>query len=800
MEDPGHLQEELESHRCNPNIFSFETTAEVDDTINFIGQRRAHEAIQFGIRIKHNGYNLYALGQEGIGKHFIVNTILKQEALKRPTPPDWCYVYNFKKPRHPVAIQLPPGVGSALKQDMEKLVDDLKTTLPALFETIEHQARIKQIVEEMTVKQQEYFNALQQEAEEQEMTILSTSKGFVVVPSKGGKVLSARDLESLSKEERRHTEEVTEELNEHLANVIRKVQKLHKDRIKQEKDSERQFAGNAAKRLISKLKKKYKDLPRIIKYFDDVQEDIVSNVKLFLKPEEKTTSSMWGESHPSEFDFSRYQINVIIDNANQKGAPVLYEDNPRDYNIIGRIEHVSQLGTLMTDFTLIRPGALHRANGGFLIIDTHKILEHTWAWEALKRALITKEIKISLPPHTISVTSTSTLEADPIPLDIKIVLIGNRFDFYDLRDTDALFNILFKVAVDFEETIHRNETTIQLFAKLLATHAKKMNTRPLDRFAVARVIDQCSRLAEDIEKISIQFNSILELLEEADHWAEEADHDVITESDVQHAIDSQLFRLDHNQQLLYEEIQRGILLIKTDGKNIGQINALTTYRFGEFTFGFPSRITASVRMGREGIIDIEREVNLSGPIHSKGILILSGFLRGRFAPKMPLTLSASIVFEQSYGSIDGDSASVAELCSLLSALAKIPIKQTLAVTGSVNQHGLVQAIGNVNEKVEGFFEICKKRGLLGDQGVVIPKINVKNLLLKKDLLEAIKNNEFHIYTIETIDEAIEILLGVPAGERNDEGNYPEGTVNFLVEKQLEEFAKIHRRWARGLLY
>lgn len=799
MDDKKALPLEALSNSCDPAIFSFETTRDIKDPTEFIGQKRAYEAIQFGIRIKHDGYNLYALGPAGIGKQSIITSILQQEAAKRPTPPDWCYVYNFKNPRYPQALKLPPGFGCKLMKDMEQLISDLKSSLPAVFETVEHQARIDQISEEVSVKQKEFFDSLQEEAEANEMTILSTSKGFVVVPLKGGRVMTAKELQALSQEEREHTEEVTEELNEQLANVIKEVQRLHKNRRKQEKDYEQELTLGAVQPHIRKLEKKYKQLPQILSYLDQVQEDIVQNPKLFLKKQEQTTSSIWGESHPSEFEFSRYSVNVIIDNAATQGAPIIYEDNPRDYKLTGRIEHVSLFGALVTDFSLIRGGALHRANGGFLILDVTKILEQTWAWEALKRALLMKQIKTELPPHLISVTSTSTLEPEPIPLEIKIVLIGTRADYYYLRDTDDLFNELFKVAVDFEETIPRTEATLQLFAKLIATLVKKKNIKALDREAVARVIDHCSRLVEDSEKISLNLQNVIELLEEADHWADQKNQSVIRHDHVQYAIDSQTFRLDHHQQLLYDEIKRDIVLINTEGEAVGQINALTTYRFGEFTFGFPSRITATVRIGREGIIDIEREVNLSGPIHAKGILILSGFLRGRYVPRLPLTLSASIVFEQSYCAVDGDSASVAELCSLLSALSKIPIKQTLAVTGSINQHGLVQAIGNVNEKIEGFYDICKARGLTGHQGVVIPKSNVKNLMLREDIIKAVETKMFAVYAIATVDEAIAVLMGKEAGVRDNYGHYPEGSINYLVEKQLEDYARINKKWTKGIL-
>lgn len=799
MDDVDALDPRFFSNRCDPDTFTFASTADLPEGTSFIGQRRAYEAIQFGINIKHNGYNLYALGPDDIGKQAIVETILREEAIKKVPPPDWCYVFNFKNPRCPRALQLPPGMGVELRARMEHLIENLKSTLPAIFETTEHQARIRRINEEVNVKQKKYFESLQAEAEKNEMTILSTSKGFVVVPIKGGKVLTEKELRSLSEKEREQTEELTEELSGQLADVISRIQKLHKRRRKHEREYEREFALNAISKPIELIQKKYSALPQILHYLEEVKEDIVANVKIFLQEEEQPTQVMWGESQPSEFAFSRYEVNVVVNNANRVGVPVIYENNPRYYKLFGRIEHVSQLGTLVTDFTLIQEGSLHRANGGYLIINVDKILPQKNAWRALKRALISKELKIELPPNLVSVTSTSTLEPEPIPLDIKIILLGDREEYYELRDTDAEFNELFKVSVDFEESIKRNKDNINLYARLIATQVHEKNLRPFDTTAIARVIDYSSRLIEDSEKLSLHTQRLVNLLEEADHWAQEAGSAVVTAREVQKAIDFQKFRLDHFQQLLYEDIQRHILFINTVGAEIGQINALSTFRLGDFTFGAPSRITVTTRMGREGIIDIEREVKLSGPIHAKGVLILSGFLRCRYAQEWPLTLSASIVFEQSYGSVDGDSASVAELCTLLSSLAQVPIKQSIAVTGSVNQHGLVQVIGCANEKIEGFFDICKERGLTGEQGVIIPRINVSSLMLREDVIEAARNKKFHIYAIDTIEQAIFILMGRPAGERDAAGKFPENSINYLVDKKLEEYARINKRWTKDQL-
>lgn len=796
MDDVKPLNPKYFSTKCNLKDLPCRSTSDIKDNLSFIGQQRAYEAITFGIRINHQGYNLYALGPDNVGKKEIIETILQEAAAHEPTPSDWCYVYNFKNPRCPRALELPGGMGRLLQAQMEKLVENFKSTLPALYETTEHQARIKRINEEVTAKQKKFFDSLQREAERHDMTILSTSKGFVVVPMRGGQILTEKELEALSQKERADTEEVTEELNEQLAHVISQIQKLHKKRRRIEKEYEREFAFNAVSKPISRVKKKFNDVPQVIEYLDEVQEDLIQNAKLFLKEDEIPAQVMYGETHPAEFAFSRYSVNLVVDHRETLGAPVIYEDNPRYYKLFGRIEHVSQLGALVTDFSLIQSGSLHRANGGYLIINAEKLLDQTSSWEAIKRALFLNEIRIEVPPSMISVTGTSTLEPEPIPLDIKVILLGERQDYYDLRDNDSEFNELFKVSVDFEETIRRNTDSLDLYAHLIASLVQQHNLRPFDASAIARIIDYGSRQIADSEKLSLHLHDLINLMEEADHWAHEARSRTVTQREVQKAIDFRKFRLDHYQQLLYEDILRQILFVSTEGLQVAQCNALTTYRLGEFTFGTPSRITATTRMGREGIIDIEREVDLSGPIHAKGVLILSGFIKNRFAHKYPLNLSASIVFEQSYGSVDGDSASLAELCTLLSSLSGVPINQALAITGSVNQHGMVQAIGCVNEKIEGFFDICKERGLNGQHGVVIPKSNVINLMLKDEVVQAARKKLFNIYPVVTIEEAILILMGQPAGQRNARGEFPRHSINFKVERQLEEYAKIHRQWTK----
>jgi predicted ATP-dependent protease len=795
--------------RTDPEQFTFKTTAELEDLEGVIGQARAVDAIQFGIGMAQDGYNIFALGPPGTGKQSFLTQFFEEQAQNEAVPSDWCYIHNFEQPHKPHAVSLPAGMGMEFHEDMEELVEELRTALSAAFESEEYQTRRQTIVEEFKERQAEAFDELRKQAEEQGMALIRTPAGIAVAPVKEGEVLSREEVQALSEEEREKLEEDVSEIEEELQKILQQMPAWQREMREELNELNREIADFAVGGLINELREKYADFPKVTAHLDAVQKDVVEHAEDVLSSSEEQQANplqMGGSSggprrQAQPPSFTRYQVNVLVDNSESEGAPVVYEHNPTYQNLIGRVEHIARMGALMTDFSLIKPGALHRANGGYLILDVRKVLMQPYAWEALKRALQFERIRIESLGQMLSVISTVSLEPEPISLKVKVGLFGDRLLYYLLWQLDPDFAELFKVAADFDELMDRDEKSQQLYARLIATLARKEDLRPLDPTGVARVIEHSARIVGDTEKLSTRMRGINDLLREADYWAAseaeeaKADPDVITGADVQCAIDAQIYRADRVRERMQEAILRDTILIDAEGEKVGQINGLSVIQLGNFAFGRPTRITAQVRLGKGEVIDIEREVELGGPIHSKGVFILSGFFGGRYAEDRPLSLSASLVFEQSYGGIEGDSASSAELYALLSSIASLPIKQSLAVTGSVNQHGQVQAIGGVNEKIEGFFDICKARGLTGDQGVLIPVSNVKHLMLRNDVVEAVEQGQFHVYPVATIDQGIEILTGVPAGERNEEGNYPEGSVNAMVEQRLVEMAEKRRAFS-----
>ncbi|MGD8398045.1 MAG: ATP-binding protein [Anaerolineae bacterium] len=780
--------------RTDPDQFEFETTAELEERTEVIGQPRVVAAMRFGVGMEQEGYNIFALGPTGTGKRRVIRSYFQERAAGEPVPDDWCYVNNFGERHKPKAIHLPPGKGSQFRDDMDDLVQSLSTALSAAFESEEYQARRQTITQAFQEQQSAAFQEIQEKAEEKGVTLLRTPAGLVFAPVKEGEVLSAEEVQGLSEEERERLEGEVEMLQDELQKVVRQVPAWQSETQEKLKALSREMANFAVGGMIDALREKYGDYPEIVEHLDAVQKDIVENARDFLQAGEEQSQlpAMLRVSAQDSQAGSplgrRYRVNLMVDHSESEGAPVVYEDNPTYQNLVGRVEHRAQMGALLTDFNLIKPGALHRANGGYLILDARKVLTQPYAWEALKRALQSGEIRIESLGQMLSLVSTISLDPDPIPLDVKIALYGEPMLYYLLYQLDPDFAELFKVEADFSEQMDRGDGNQQLYARLIASLAQQEKLRPLDRTAVARVIERSARLVGDAVKLSTRTRDITDLLSEANYWAGEDKSDVVHGKHVQQAIDAQIYRADRIRSRMQEAIQRDIVLIDTEGERIGQVNGLSVIMLGNFAFGRPSRITARVRLGKGNVVDIEREVDLGGPIHSKGVLILSGFLGGRYAEERPLSLSASLVFEQSYGGVEGDSASSAELYALLSAIAEVPIRQSFAVTGSVNQHGVVQAIGGVNEKIEGFFDVCQARGLTGAQGVLIPVSNVQHLMLREDVVEAVAAGDFAVYAVETVDEGIEILTGLPAGEPDEEGNYPEGSINYLVQRRLAELA------------
>jgi lon-related putative ATP-dependent protease len=775
---------------CAPEQFTFQTTESLPELDGFIGQQRATDALRFGLEIKHKGYNLYALGPSGTGKSVLVKRYLEDLASQRPQPDDWCYVNHFDDARKPRAIALPAGRGLILKQAMEQLVNDLHEAIPLVFESDEYHTRRQALEEHFQERQEAAMESMQKKAEEKHIALINTPTGFTLGPMRDDKVLGPEQYEKLPEKERKAIEQDVKELQEELRKTLHTIPQWQKETREKIGELNREMTASAVHHLLDALREDFKGIEAVVAYLDRVEQDVIDNFQQFLPREERKPSlfgltlSQQDEGPPWHY---RYRVNLLLSHEPNGGAPIVYEDLPGYNNLVGRIEHRAHLGALETDFTMIRPGALHRANGGYLILDALKLLMQPFAWETLKRVLQSGEIRIESLAQVMSMISTQSLEPQPIPLDVKVVLLGDRHIYYLLQAYDPEFSELFKVMADFDDHLVRDPENEQRYAELVATLVRQNDLRHLDREAVARVIDHSLRLAGDNERLSSHMRSLADLLQEADHWAGENSHAVTGRADVQQAIDAQVHRADRIRQRLQEEVQRGTLLIATEGEQVGQINGLSVMLLGGFSFGNPTRITARARIGKGQVVDIEREVELGGPLHSKGVYILSGFLAGRYVPDYPLSLSASLVFEQSYGMVEGDSASSAELYALLSALAGVPIKQSLAVTGSVNQLGEVQAIGGVNEKIEGFFDICQSRGLNGEQGVLIPASNVKHLMLRQDVVDAVREGRFAVYPVETVDQGIELLTGLPAGERDDQGVFPEGSLNRQVEETLIRF-------------
>ncbi|UCG25368.1 MAG: AAA family ATPase [Chloroflexota bacterium] len=787
---------------CDPDRFSFNTTAELEDLEEVIGQERAVEAIRFGIGIQRQGYNLFALGPNGTGKYTSVHRSLSDRAISEPVPADWCYVYNFDQPHSPKALRLPAGQGVLLLQGMEQMVDELFAIIAAAYEGEEYQTQRRAIEAEVQNRQESALEDIRVEAEANEIALIRTPAGLAFAPLRDKQVIKPEEFMELPEERRKEIESQIEDLQQKLQSVIRQVPDWIREGRRRVRELNEEVAVFTVSPLFDEIKANFDGLPHVLAYLEAVQADVVKHNHMFVDSGEDGDSSLDPAdagvvtTSPKKNFANRYRVNVIVDHGESEGAPVIYEQNPTYTNLIGRLEHVAQMGALLTDFTLIKPGALHQANGGYLILDARKVILQPFAWEGLKQALRAEEIRIESPGQAYGLVSTVALEPQPVPLDVKVILLGERLLYYLLHQHDPDFGELFKVAADFEDQMDRSDDNDLAYARLISTLARKESLRHFDRPAVAKVIERSARLAGDSERLSTHMQSVADLLREADYWAGEADAEIVSGAHVQQAIEAQTRRAGRVQEQMQEAILRETIFVDTAGEKTGQINGLSVLMLGNYAFGRPNRITARVRMGKGEVIDIERQVELGGPLHSKGVLILSSYLGSRYAASRPLSLSASLVFEQSYGGVDGDSASSAELYALLSALAEAPIKQSLAVTGSVNQHGQVQAIGGVNEKIEGFYDICLSRGLSGDQGVLVPAANVKHLMLRQDVVDAVAEGDFNIYPIETIEQGIEVLTGVPAGEMDDDGSFPNGTINRLVVDRLDSMAETQRAFNR----
>jgi len=796
---------------CDHTRLGFRSTEEIGVAdAPIVGQDRAVEAVAFAIGMPHGGFNLFALGEEGTGRATLVRRFLEREAGTRPVPSDWCYVNNFADHRRPKALSLPAGRGRTLHDDMKRLVEELIVAIPAAFESDDYRNRKNAIQERFKESHEKAFAALQDKARKRDVALIRTPMGLALAPIKGDEVLDSKEFEELPEKEQNRRHAAIEELQTELEEILRQIPRSERAQREKVRELNREATMSVVGHLIDEIKLRWQDQPSVIAHLDAVRADVIENAHEFLPQEGGMPPAMEALMAPAARRamqtagpaFRRYQVNILVDNApgdvmpvgmhphdGRPGVPVIEEDHPTQPNLIGRVEHLAQFGALITDFNLIKGGALHRANGGYLILSARKILMQPFAWESLKRALRTGRIRIESLGEELGWVSTVTLEPEPIPLDLKVVMIGEPILYYLLHHYDPDFRELFKVAADFDDRIARDAAGEAHYAHLVATIVQAEKLTPFDAPAVARIIEHGARMAGDQKKLSARIEGIADLVRETAYWARREDARRVAAAHVEKAIAAGIFRSDRLRALIQEEIRRGTLVIETAGAKTGQVNGLSVIQLDRFRFGRPSRITCRVAAGKGEVADIEREVDLGGPLHSKGVLILAAFLNARYGREQPLSLNASLVFEQSYSGVEGDSASSAELYALMSALADIPIKQSFAVTGSVDQLGRVQAIGGVNEKIEGFFDTCAARGLTGEEGVLIPIANVEHLMLRADVIEAVKAGRFRIFAVATADEGIEILTGVPAGAPDADGAYPVGSVNGRIVARLAVFAR-----------
>lgn len=791
-----HPEVPVEQLRNNqdPNSFSFQTTEEVPSLEGTVGQERGVSAITFGFDIQTHGFNIYVSGPTGTGRNSTVKAFVSEKAKTEPVPNDLCYVHNFREIDQPNAIILPPGKGCELLRDMDDLIEAAKNEIPRAFESENYEKRRNDILNSIQQERSRMFNELQQKAQALGLAIEMTTVGVITIPILHGKPISREEFDSLPERQQKEIQEKSDRLQEEIQQVLAKARKLEKEAAQRIEELDREVALFAVGHLLDELRQKYEDFPEVINHLEQVQNDMMDHLDDFKGKEAPKLPIPGLEELRPEPSFDRYKVNLIVDNQYAEGAPVIIENNPTYYNLIGRVDFKARLGALTTDFTQIKAGAIHRANGGYLILQAMDVLMNPMSWDALKRTIRSGEVRIENIAEHYGLIPTSTLKPEPIPVKVKVVLVGSPFIYHLLYAFDEDFRKLFKVKADFDIEMARSDDHVEKYAQFIAARVKDANLRHFDRTGVARVIEYGSRLIQDKEKLSTRFIEIADIVSEASYWASRNGNRYVTGDDVQKAIEEKIYRSNLIEQKIQELIEEGVIMIDTAGAVVGQVNALSIYAIGDYMFGRPSRITARTFIGKSGVINIERESRLSGPIHDKGVLILSGYLSGKYADDKPLTLGASLTFEQLYGGVDGDSASSTELYALLSCLSDLPIRQDIAVTGSVNQRGEIQPIGGVNQKIEGFYEVCKAIGLTGEQGVMIPHQNVRHLMLKEEVVEAIKQGKFHIWPVKTVDQGIEILTGVTAGERDLQGNYPPDSVHGRVNAKLKLFAEIVKEY------
>ncbi len=779
----NELPPERLRRRTDPALFGFDTTAEVPLSEGIVGQPRATAALQFGLGMSGRGYHVYVAGAPGTGKMTAVNVYLHELARVRPPGDDLCYVYNFADPERPRALKLPAGRGRQLARDLSQVLGVVQRQLPRVFESDEYTSQRDAITKAVDEERETHLARLDEHARTEGFALQATPMGLLVIPLRNDKPMREEEFARLSAEEREEWQRKKRHLDDEIAQVMKALRGLERSARERLERLDRDVALYTVGGLLEDVMERYRDLPAVNQYLTEVREDLAEQVNLFRAPLDQGAEP----AEPAwmrERALRRYRVNVVVDNGSTSGAPVVHEPHPTYQNLIGRIEREAQFGVLTTDFTLIRGGALQRANGGYLVLQAEDVLRQPLAWDGLKRALRDRAATIEDPADWLGMAPVRSLRPEPVSLDLKVVLVGDPMTFYLLYTLDPDFRELFGVRADFDLTMPRTADNERAFAGFVGRVCDQENLCHADREAMALIVDHASRLAEDQNKLSVQFGTIADIVRAASYWAAKAGASTIGVEHIRQAIEQQAYRSSMIEEHIREMINRGVLLVDVTGSVVGQVNGLAVHTLADYSFGRPVRITAVAGVGRDGIVDVERESQLGGRIHSKGVLILAGFLIGRYAQSRPLALTARLAFEQSYEEVEGDSASSAELYALLSRLADLPIRQGLAVTGSVNQNGDVQAIGGVNEKIEGFFAVCREKGLTGDQGVLIPAANVEHLMLKDEVIAAVREGRFHIYPVRTIDEGMELLTGVPAGVRGADARYPEGTINARIEARL----------------
>jgi predicted ATP-dependent protease len=791
--------------RCDLSFLPYTCTTEMTPLEDFIGQDRAMRAIEFGLGVDKPGFNIFVTGLTGTGKTSIIKAFLKKVTTHRaaadlPTPEDWCYVYNFADADRPVALKIRRGLGKAFKADMDLLVQTLQREAKKMFESDEYARHRQGMIEEIQKKQQEMMEGLMGEASRNGFSLRMTPSGIVLLPTKEGKPMQEAEYLALSAEEKKRLEESRVDIEKKVEDTLREGKKLEREIAEKLEQVETQAADYLVRVPLTELKEKYQDYPKVLAYFDGVRDHILKNLQRFkgvdaAAPVGPFAGFSLGE--PSSDPFLPYRVNVFVDNSETQGPPIIVETNPTYHNVFGVIEKKPIVGGYVTDFTLIKAGSISRANGGYLVLYDRDVLSNAGVWEALQRVIKNRELRIEEPSAFFGFVPPQGLRPEPIPTDTKVIMIGDPYLYRALASADPDFRETFKVKADFNFEVDRTPENITAFACFISDYCKREGLRHFEAAGVARVIEQCARQVEDQHKLSTRFSDMVDLLIEADYWAGHEQAELVTGVHVERAIMEKTFRLNLIEKRIQELITEGTVLVDVYGAVVGQVNGLAVYQMGDFSFGKPSRITAKTFMGRGGIINIERESKMSGKSHDKGVLILGGYLGGKYAQQTPLSLASTVCFEQSYDGVDGDSASSTELYAILSSLAEIPIKQGIAVTGSVNQNGEVQAIGGVNQKIEGHFDVCRIKGLTGEQGVMIPRANLRNLMLRADVVDAVKEGKFQIHAVGSIDEGIEVLTGIVAGERDANGNYPTNTVNDQVQKKLRQYTERQKQLGVG---